>query len=327
MPLMFQLDNSLDSELFVNVENLKNNLCEIIEFLASTRAKSVIENNISHLNTSLFDHSMYVLEKFQKLLKLKFIHEEETRVIAKDYFSSLISERKRAELLLLSAPLHDLGKLKALKKNRDGVTSASGHEKVSVKLASGVLERIGLNKGDLDYLREIIRLHSGFSLRFLSYLKSLNRKDLEQALHKPILLPEVFFYMIADNEKAESFREYKIFILDRILNLPSVYKSKLNSWGEAEKKKIGELLFRIQQKVYLNSKPWPLNIRLFHLGEEIGELYDVYLQFLGAKDREQTIKDLENGLNDVLTEILAIYYLLGLDLNKSLKKIICEYES
>lgn len=67
-----------------------------------------------------------------------------------------------------------------------------------------------------------------------------------------------------------------------------------------------------------NSKPWSIEMRLLHLGEEVGELFDIFLQYKGAKDRKQTLKDLSIALNDVVFEVFAIYHFLGIDLNESL---------
>jgi NTP pyrophosphatase (non-canonical NTP hydrolase) len=68
------------------------------------------------------------------------------------------------------------------------------------------------------------------------------------------------------------------------------------------------------------SRPWNIETRLLHLGEEVGELFDIYLQYRGLKNRKQSLDDIENALNDVADELFALYDSFGIDIKSSLSK-------
>ncbi|MFA6390971.1 MAG: hypothetical protein WCX78_04530 [Patescibacteria group bacterium] len=75
------------------------------------------------------------------------------------------------------------------------------------------------------------------------------------------------------------------------------------------------------------SRTWSIETRLLHLGEEVGELFDIYLQYTGQKDRKQSLEDIEIALNDVTDELFALYDLFGIDIKVALLKELKKNES
>ncbi len=77
---------------------------------------------------------------------------------------------------------------------------------------------------------------------------------------------------------------------------------------------------KLLETIKKTSRPWSEEMRLLHLGEEVGELFDIYLQYKGMKERKQSLEDIENALNDVALELFALYDIFGIDISKSLRK-------
>jgi NTP pyrophosphatase (non-canonical NTP hydrolase) len=294
-------------------QKLIKQICQEID-LDSTR--EVIENNIVHSNESVYDHTLDIAKKLIDLLSLDYIGNESTKQKAQKYFVQKIGNYSRAELFILSAYLHDIGKKESIQTDENGKTSCPNHERISANIAIRVLVKLKLHQEDIAYIYNVVKLHGGYSLRFLDYLQTLTKPQLEIALGSCYLLPEKLLYQVADNEVAKSFSEYKDFIYKVLLQNISIYK---NNESNASKVDLNKLFLKISNKIKMESKPWPEEARMLHLSEEVGELHDIYLQFKGAKDREQTIEHIKGALNDIVFELVALYDMYGLDMGQVLE--------
>jgi NTP pyrophosphatase (non-canonical NTP hydrolase) len=269
------------------------------------------------------NHAIHVFNRIQELLVLDFIKYDKARSAAIHYFSHKYGRYTRAELLLFSSLFHDLGKTKTLTTSVDKTTSAPGHEKKGVEITHRVLEKLHFNVKEITYISTIVNLHSGYSLRFWRYLMCASPSQLKTSLGTTYFLPEIALYMIADNESARTFSEYKKFLLNTILQSEAIYASNTLAGNYNH---LDTLIHQVMEQLKTTSKPWTLEIRLLHLSEEVGELHDIYVQYLGAKDQEQTLDDIKNALTDVLLEILAIYNSLGISVTQALRNEIKENE-
>lgn len=66
---------------------------------------------------------------------------------------------------------------------------------------------------------------------------------------------------------------------------------------------------------------------MLHLGEEVGELFDIYLQHIKMKDGHQTKEDVGLALNDVAADLFMICDEMKINLSESLRKEIDENQS
>ena len=300
---------------------ISKSLAKKIKMIVSSpdfrRLKSVIENNISHKNQNVYNHTLEVVEKVKNLFCYININNCQTLSKSVMYFNAKIGRFSRWELFLLSAYMHDLGKAVTNKIENDGNTSAFGHEKESVNISFDLSKRIDLKKQERQYILDVINSHSGYSLRFLSFLDESPKDELEQGLAHILYIPEILIYMIFDNDMTSKFFKYKRMIME-LLQIPTIYTNERNLICAEDKKR--DVFNNVTQYIRKNSKPWPLSIRLLHLVEEVGELSDVYLQYLGAKDNHQDIDNIIDGLNDIFIEIIAIYDLLGIDIKTAIKQ-------
>lgn len=320
---MLKINKALDIKLFSRRKDVFIDLCQkIVSQAEFQETKQIIENNVSRDHESVFDHTIHVFIRIQELLVLDFL-QKESRHLANSYFSTKIGRFTRTELLLVSSLLHDLGKSKTLTTEEDKTTAAPGHEIKSIEIAKIILNKLNFKEDEISYISRVISLHSGYTLRFLKYLMNLSNSQLTNAIRSIFLMPEISFYMIADNESAKIFKEYKEFLLNSILTEKFIYKDVKVL---LDIKKTGLLIQKVLQNLKETSKPWPLETRLFHLSEEVGELHDIYLRYSGAKDREQSLVDMQIALNDIFLETLGLYDNLGIDINQSLKMILKEDE-
>ena len=278
--------------------------------------KDTLENNVCHDNESIYDHTLEIVKKLTESLSLDYLHKQGAKHLAQTYFKQRIGKYSRAELFILSAFLHDLGKKETIQINEDGTTSCPGHEKVSANISKEALHKLKFKKEDVEYIYNVVKLHGGYSLRFLDYLQTLTELQLDIALGSCYLLPEKLLFQVADNEAAESFSEYKKLINDVLLQKEIIYQVPESNLSKID---LSQLFSAISTKIKTESKPWPEEARMFHLSEEVGELHDIYMQYKGAKDREQTIEHIKGALNDVVFELVALYDLYGLDIGQVLK--------
>lgn len=299
-----------------SAEKIIKSITSSSEFLP---LKKTVENNICHKNESVFEHTASVVKRLGGLINPADL-EEKSRHLVLSYFSKPIGHFKKADLFIISAFLHDIGKPLTIQKDKDGMTTCPNHELRSIEIAKKILAQTSLMPLEIEYIVDIIRVHSGYSLVFLDFLMSLGEKKLKETLNSVYYLPEIFLYMIADNEAAPIFSPYKLFILKNILVNKEIYSVKKSSQVAAER--LGELVKIAALAIKKYSKPWPLEVRMLHLSEEVGELHDIYLQYLGLKDRKQEIEHLVGGMNDILLELIAIYDQLGVDISDVLEKEI-----
>lgn len=305
---MFKMKNYyLDDEISTLITDIK----ESEEYV---RLGNVNENNVVHDNESVTDHTKQVVGRVHELARE--LTQESLK--AREYFKSKIGGYARLDLLVLSSWLHDIGKAETIVEDENGITSCPGHEKQGVKIAKKLLKG-KLNNDARGYVFQVIKLHSGFSLRFMDYLMSLSKNKLKEALMSINFVPEISLFMIADNESAKVFDEYKQFLQETLLDQEEVY---VETSGIDDPKELGKVLKLALDHLKSNSKPWPVDIRLFHLSEEVGELHDIYLQYIGAKDRDQDITHITGALNDTLFELLALYDIFGINIADAVKKEI-----
>lgn len=301
-----------------SLNDFERTVREVCKEVGFNETKNIIENNIVHSDESVYDHTLNVVSKFIRYLEFSFIDDLRTKNTARSYFSQRIGKLSRAELFILSAYIHDIGKRDVLRRDNEDNTTVIGHEKISAELSRKVLFKLRFDKKDIQYVYDLIRLHSGFSLRFLDYLQSLRLTNLIIAIRRSLLLPEILLYQVADNESAPTFKTYKKFIIEKLLQIEKLYVSDKKEFEATTR--LEEIFERVRNKINLESKPWPEEAKMLHLSEEVGELHDIYLQMKGAKDREQTIEHIKGALNDIMFELIALYNLYELDIATSLEE-------
>src|SRR3989338_6357988 len=121
--------------------------------------KRVIENTEtkSHINSSVFDHTISVFTHLKAALKsMKLSKEREKKVI--NVLAETIQNYDGWQLLLFAAIFHDLGKKFTIKKSGK-FTFCEGHEEKSAEMLIKFKFRFGFGAQDLKYLEKIVKYH------------------------------------------------------------------------------------------------------------------------------------------------------------------------
>src|SRR3989338_687577 len=138
----------------IKAGDLADDLPEIYEL------KDVIENTIGHINKSVFDHTIDVLENLEKLIN---------------------KNNKKQQLLILATLFHDIGKKETLM-TKEGKTFCPRHELAGAEKTANILKRFNLSPVEKDYIIRIITNHG----RLHDFMDKANRKNLEVEYNEEI---------------------------------------------------------------------------------------------------------------------------------------------
>lgn len=153
--------------------NMNNQLIEkIIANPLFLRLKDVVENNDWHDHEDMYAHCTKTKDIAVREIKADFI----TNPLAKEKFMAFINEDfrgyKRADLMILIALLHDIGKILSVKEGNqikplevvdaNGVTYPPGHEYWGSTIVSKVLECSGLSNEVVAYIAQGVKVHNAF---------------------------------------------------------------------------------------------------------------------------------------------------------------------
>lgn len=226
MLLRLRKNSKIDFENTISLLFLQKNVQDL---------KGLRENNPVHKNEDVFIHTKIVTLRLNNLLSFSFIKSSDTKNAAIKHFKRAIERFSKAELLVLSGVLHDIGKAKfikidnkqvrVLKEKCDGTTEAIGHETMSAKYSEKILKSLGFLKKERDYMTELIKVHNGFFMSdFATWYKLPSKKVIAEQKRKcPNILVEVLFFMLTDNKDAPSFLKAQSYILNKILQQAEVY--------------------------------------------------------------------------------------------------------
>jgi poly(A) polymerase len=158
--------------------------------------RNFTENNSSHDNQNVFDHSVLVYEKLLEYLEGKFL--------SKNCQSNLnlllnvkVEEHTLKDILKIATLLHDIAKSKTNFISNDGNISSPGHEILGSFLCRQILNPFCLNSAEIEIISQIIALH-GFTHHIISHILRTNDmkyyhsnlKKISNNLIVPLLLLE-----------------------------------------------------------------------------------------------------------------------------------------
>lgn len=210
---------------------------KIINSASFNKLKLVIENNAYHDHESVFDHLIKTKEIAEREITGEFIKDPEVKRLFESFLEEKVGEFSKKELLILTAILHDVGKILRIKDGEEtkplGMTLANdqtyfpGHEYWGSKIISEILAEFNLEKSVLEFVAKIIKIHDVYSEEFFR-----KREDLEmdllindvKAFGQGIHL-EVLFVRFCDCYNAEPFKEAKAKIVE-LFNNPDLYKKR-----------------------------------------------------------------------------------------------------
>lgn len=212
--------------------NLAEITSKIIQDPLFLRLKDVIENNGYHNAESVFDHLIKTKDTAQREISGDFITNPEAKNSFLEFIAQDISGIKRADIIVLTALLHDIGKLLKTEENGqtkpllvtdiNGTTFCPGHEYWGSTIVGEFTK--DLPQQVIQIISTVISLHDSFNENYWD-----TRKDwpLEQVLNDVKSRAEGFykealFNIYCDCFTAKTFDKGKKMII-KVLSEPSLY--------------------------------------------------------------------------------------------------------
>lgn len=199
--------------------------------------KNTIENNAYHNHEGAYSHSIKTKDIALEAIKGDFI----TNIEVRQEFLKFINENfygmKRAEIMVLIALVHDIGKVLYVKEgdrtrpllisDPSGNTMCPGHEYWGSTIVNQVLKDLPLNKEIIDYIKGVIKLHDTFNESYFAVktnwpldLLMNDVKSRAEGLYK-----EALFNVYCDCYALIPYQSAKEMVV-RIFNEQSLYQER-----------------------------------------------------------------------------------------------------
>ncbi|MBP9716811.1 MAG: HD domain-containing protein [Candidatus Levybacteria bacterium] len=195
-------------------------------------SKKVIENNENHKNDPINEHLNRTFEKAKEFSDGNLITNLQAKIEFKKILNNEISGIKKSDLLVITALLHDIGKIiifldgskeiPLLKRKSNYNNSFPAHEYWGSILAREILTEIKLPPEAIDFICKCIRLHNaGFNVWFEDL--SNEERLWEIKLRSENIHFELIFGTYCDLFYGADFQD-KLQLPIGVLNMPETYQ-------------------------------------------------------------------------------------------------------
>lgn len=187
---------------------------EIIKTPLFLRLKNVVENNPWHDHESVYDHSIKTKDIAKREISGDFITNPEAKKLFLQFVNEDFYGMRRADLMILAALLHDVGKLEAIQ----------GHEVKGGEITPHFLKELNLTDRQIEYIAKIVGTHNAFQGEYLPSKQSWPILDIVEDMRKKPdgLYIESMFNNFCDVYTAPPFQLYKPIVI-KIFNEPKLY--------------------------------------------------------------------------------------------------------
>lgn len=201
------------------------------------KLKEVVENGPYHDHEDVYSHSIKTKDTALKEINADFITNPESKKEFLNFIDENFHGFKRGDLMILTALLHDIGKILYVKEsnkirpilvtNKSGITSCPGHEHWGSTITGKVLIEFSLPQEVMDLIAGVIRNHDTFNPLYfeskvdLPFDQLINDvKSRAEGFYK-----EALFNVYCDCFTAQPFQEAKKMII-KIFNEPEFYERR-----------------------------------------------------------------------------------------------------
>lgn len=223
---------------YQNIDNLIQQIIQLPQFL---KLKEVVENNAYHQHESVYDHSIKTLHIAQQQIQGEFIQNAKAKESFIHFVNQEIAGFKRKDCMILTALLHDIGKILRVKDGSsvkplivtlpDGTTVCPGHEYWGSTILKEILQHLSLPNQVIDSITSVIRLHDTFSEFYFSSKQSwqweIVLNDIKSRAETFYI--QTLFNMYCDTFTADVFRQGKTMII-KAFNDPLLYSMRQYSF-------------------------------------------------------------------------------------------------
>ena len=214
------------------------NLDQIVEKIINTplflRLKDIIENNSYHDHERTYDHLIKTYETAKEQVTGDFITNPEVKKLFLEFVNTSFDNMTNGEVMILTALLHDVGKILSYKDGGKEFTlrhedskrfvSNPGHEYWGSTVVSRFVEDAGLSPKIIEKIARVIRLHDTFGAHYFEPKLNLPLKEIIDDLKARAegFYKEALFNQYCDCFTAKPFEESKKKIIE-IFNESSLY--------------------------------------------------------------------------------------------------------
>lgn len=198
---------------------------EIIKTPLFLKLKDVVENNPWHDHESVYDHSIKTKDIAKREIPGDFITNPEAKKLFLQFVNEDFYGMRRADLMILIALLHDIGKIISVKiTDANGITSIPGHEYSGSTIVGKLLEPLSLNSEIITYIIKGIRTHGAFQGEYFSSKKTWPIEAIINSIKSKAegLYIESMFNNFCDVYTAPPFQPYKPIVI-KIFSEPKLY--------------------------------------------------------------------------------------------------------
>lgn len=217
----------MNFDLDETVEKIKKNE----NFL---KLKKVIENNVGHDHEPVYDHCIKTFELAKKNIDGHLITNEAAKKEFEKYINAEVGGIKKRDLMLLTALIHDYGKLAVFDdggkkininvKFPDGHTMAQGHDYWGSVMIRDFLSEFDLPSESTDYISRIINLHLAGWSYWEDHALSVKERLWKFKLRLQNVHIEVFFNIYCDAFYGNNFKKSLNYPIE-LLNMPEAYST------------------------------------------------------------------------------------------------------
>lgn len=199
------------------------------------KLKNVVENGPYHNHEDVYSHVIKTKDIAQREIQGVFIENSEAKNKFLQYTKEDFNGCRRADLMILTALLHDIGKVLAVKEgsitrsilvaNEAGVTFCPGHEFWGSTIAD---QLPGFPKEAAEYIKTVIRNHDAYNPLYFDSKANLSPDLLMNDIKSRAegLYIEALFNIYCDCFTADVFQTTKEKII-KLFNNPVLYEKRL----------------------------------------------------------------------------------------------------
>lgn len=201
------------------------------------RLKNVVENGPYHDHEDVYSHSLKVKDSALMMINADFIKNPDAKKRFLDFVNEDFHGFKKGDIMILTALLHDIGKMLSIKEGNSihpilstdssGKTSCLGHEYWGSTIVDQVTVDLSLQKEVVNLIANVIKLHDNFGADYFAEKRGWtmefllnNVKSRAEGLYK-----EAMFNQYCDCCTAQPFQEAKEMII-KIFNEPKLYERR-----------------------------------------------------------------------------------------------------
>lgn len=210
---------------------------KIIQNPLLLRLKNVVENNSYHDHQDVYSHVIQTKNIALMEIAGNFISNPDAKKSFLEFVNENFHDMKRSDIMVLTALLHDIGKILTVKDNNKshpflvtndaGITACPGHEYWGSTIVGKVIEDLSLPKEVVDLIANVIKLHDTFSENYFkqtaAFTWDLLLNDVKSRAEN--LYKEALFNIYCDCFNAAPFEKGKQMII-KLFNEPKLYERR-----------------------------------------------------------------------------------------------------